>query len=273
MDSTQRYGRAAVAASAVVIGEYSTSFSLAARLMPRRVRGHITSIYGLVRVADEIVDGACPSDPRAHLDALEEEVERAMGEGFSANLVVHAFASTARAIGFGAELTGPFFASMRADLTPAPHTEASLAQYIHGSAEVVGLMCLRAYLAGVAPSDYERLAPDALLLGAAFQKVNFLRDLTDDELRLGRAYLPELTLDQFDAALDDAAADLAAGRAGIARLPRDVRRGVRVAADLYAELLGRLRTAGLDGARSGRVRVPAPRKAAVIGRSLAASRR
>ena len=272
MDPSERYGRAAVSASAVVIREYSTSFSLAARLMPRRVRDHITSIYGLVRVADEVVDGACPTDPRAHLDALEAAVERAMEEGFSANLVVHAFACTARATGFGTELTGPFFASMRADLTPAPHTPESLEAYIHGSAEVVGLMCLRAYLVGVAPSDYERLAPDALRLGAAFQKVNFLRDLTDDELRLGRAYLPALTQQAYDEALDDATADLAAGRAGIARLPGDVQRGVRVAADLYAELLRRLRAAGLDGARSGRIRVPTAAKAAVIARSLSTSR-
>ncbi|MET9329018.1 squalene/phytoene synthase family protein [Tsukamurella sp. NPDC003166] len=272
MDSSERYLHAAVAASAVVIREYSTSFSLAARMMPRRVRDHITSIYALVRVADEIVDGACPTDPRAHLDALEVSVEAAISEGFSANLVVHAFAATARATGFGAELTRPFFASMRADLTPVPHTPESLAAYIHGSAEVVGLMCLRAYLVGVAPSDYDRLAPDALRLGAAFQKVNFLRDLTDDELRLGRAYLPELTQHAFDGALDDAAADLAAGRAGIAELPRDVQRGVRVAADLYGELVRRLRSAGLDGARSGRVRVPGPRKAAVLARSVVARR-
>lgn len=272
MDSSERYSRAAAAASAVVIREYSTSFSLAARMMPQRVREHITSIYGLVRVADEIVDGACPSDPRVHLDALEAAVERALAEGFSVDLVVHAFAATARATGFGAELTGPFFASMRADLTPAPHTPESLAEYIHGSAEVVGLMCLRAFLAGVAPSDYERLAPDAARLGAAFQKINFLRDLTDDELRLGRAYLPELTEHAFDEALDDAAADLAAGRAGIERLPRDVQRGVRAAADLYGELLRRLRAVGLDGARSGRVRVPAVRKATVLACSLASSR-
>lgn len=266
MDSSERYLHAAVAASAVVIREYSTSFSLAARLMPRRVRGHITSIYGLVRVADEIVDGACRSDPATHLDALEATVERAIEEGFSANLVVHAFAHTARTTGFGTELTRPFFASMRADLTPAPHTEESLAQYIHGSAEVVGLMCLRAYLVDVAPSDYERLAPGARRLGAAFQKVNFLRDLTDDEIRLGRAYLPELTQRAFDDALDDAAADLAAGRAGIPELPGDVRRGVRVAADLYAELIGRLRAAGLDGARSGRIRVPAAAKVLAVAR-------
>lgn len=272
MDVGERYTRAAAAASAVVIREYSTSFSLAARMMPRRVREHITSIYGLVRVADEIVDGACPVDPRGRLDALEADVERAIAEGFSENLVVHAFAHTARTTGFGAELTRPFFASMRADLTPAPHTAESLAEYIHGSAEVVGLMCLRAYLAGVAESDYDRLAPDALRLGAAFQKVNFLRDLTDDELRLGRAYLPELTQRAFDESLDDAAADLAAGRAGIARLPRDVQRGVRAAADLYGELLARLRAAGLDGARSGRVRVPAVRKATVLARSVASSR-
>ncbi|WP_461167035.1 phytoene/squalene synthase family protein [Tsukamurella serpentis] len=269
MNPGEQYLRAAVASSAVVIGDYSTSFSLATRMMPRRVRGHVTSIYGLVRVADEIVDGACHTDPGGHLDRLEQDVRAALRDGFSANLVVHAFAHTARTTGFGTELTTPFFDSMRSDLTPAPHTAQSLAQYIHGSAEVVGLMCLRAYVSGVAESDYERLSPDAVRLGAAFQKINFLRDLSDDEIRLGRAYLPELTRDAFEVALRDAEADLRAGRAGITRLPRDVRRGVRTAADLYAELLRRLRIAGLDGARSGRIRVPTTAKAAVLVRSVA----
>ncbi|ADG77113.1 Squalene/phytoene synthase OS=Tsukamurella paurometabola (strain ATCC 8368 / DSM / CCUG 35730/ CIP 100753 / JCM 10117 / KCTC 9821 / NBRC 16120 / NCIMB 702349 / NCTC 13040) OX=521096 GN=Tpau_0472 PE=4 SV=1 [Tsukamurella paurometabola] len=268
MDSTERYTAAAVAASAVVIRQYSTSFSLASRMMPRRVRSHITSIYGLVRVADEVVDGACPVDPRAHLDALEVATERAIETGFSTDLVVHAFANTARATGFGTELTRPFFASMRADLTPAPHTAESLAQYIYGSAEVVGLMCLRAYLHGAAPSDYEALASDAKRLGAAFQKINFLRDLTDDELRLGRAYLPELTPDAYAAALADAREDLEQARRGIARLPGDVRRGVRAAADLYSALLHRLEAAGLDGARAGRVRVPAASKLLAVVRGV-----
>ncbi|WP_343930989.1 phytoene/squalene synthase family protein [Tsukamurella strandjordii] len=272
MDPTERYTAAAVAASAVVIRQYSTSFSMASRMMPRRVRPHITSIYGLVRVADEVVDGACAVDPRAHLDGLESATERAMQTGFSTDLVVHAFANTARTTGFGTELTRPFFASMRADLTPAPHTAESLAEYIHGSAEVVGLMCLRAYLHGVAPSDYEALAPDARRLGAGFQKVNFLRDLTDDELRLGRAYLPELTAQAYAEALADARSDLEQARRGIDRLPRDVQRGVRAAADLYVALLHRLEAAGLDGARAGRIRVPATAKLLAVARGSRSGR-
>ncbi|GAA4398379.1 squalene/phytoene synthase family protein [Tsukamurella soli] len=267
-----RYTAAAHASSAVVIGRYSSSFSLAARLLPRRVRRDVTSIYGLVRVADEVVDGA-GSSPRAQLDALEREVEAALASGFSTNLVVHAFVDTARRTGFGAELTRPFFAAMRSDLLPAQHTVETLARYIHGSAEVVGLMCLRVYLHGVAPGDYAALEPGARALGSAFQKINFLRDLADDGHRLGRSYLPgagtrSLTPLEFAGYVDDAASDLAMGTASILGLPRDVRRGVYAAADVYAELLGRIAAGGLDAVRSARIRVPAARKLAVIARRV-----
>ncbi len=271
-EAADRYTAVAVASAAVVIGRYSSSFSLATRLTPRRVRPDITSIYALVRVADEVVDGACP-EPAAQLDALECETETALGCGFSTNLVVHAFANTARRTGFGTELTRPFFASMRTDLTVAAHTEASLSDYIHGSAEAVGLMCLRSYLYGVAPQDYAGLAPGACALGSAFQKINFLRDLADDEHRLGRSYLPgadpsSLTSERFAALITDAEADLRIGIANIAGLPADVRPGVYAASDVYAELLRRLAVAGVDGVRAGRIRVPAARKLVVVARHV-----
>ncbi|MDF0528524.1 squalene/phytoene synthase family protein [Tsukamurella sp. 8F] len=272
----ERYTAAAHASAAVVIARYSSSFTLASRLMPRRVRRDMASVYGLVRVADEVVDGA-GSAPAAQLAALEREVEAALGYGFSTNLVVHAFADTAHRTGFGTELTRPFFASMRADLVAASHSAASLADYIHGSAEVVGLMCLRIYLAPSAASRYDELAPGARALGSAFQKINFLRDLAYDAGRLGRSYFPDtdaetMTAEQFDVFVSDAEADLAAGRASIAGLPRDVRRGVYVAADVYGELLTRLRAAGLAGVRAERVRIPAWRKLGLAARTAAMPR-
>src|SRR5690625_157397 len=192
--ATNRYDAVASASSAVVIRAYSTSFGWACRLLAEREREHVRNVYALVRVADEIVDEpdpTWPADDRGRLlTALEEDVYSALHTGRSANLVVHAFARTARRYGIGRDLIAPFLASMRADLSVSRHDAASLAQYVHGSAEVVGLMCLRIFVAGDDVA-YTRLAPGAVRLGAAFQKVNFLRDLAEDHDALGRTYRSE----------------------------------------------------------------------------------
>ncbi|MGN6742318.1 MAG: phytoene/squalene synthase family protein, partial [Amnibacterium sp.] len=193
----ERYERAAWRSSAVVIAEYSTSFGLATRMLTATTRRHIRDVYALVRLADEVVDGVAVEsglsrdEVAAALDALEADTYRAMGTGYSTNLVVHAFAATARAVGIGEEVVRPFFTSMRMDLDRTEHDPASFATYVYGSAEVVGLMCLQAFLAeGPAPSPQQRavLETGARRLGAAFQKVNFLRDLAADSGGLGRAY-------------------------------------------------------------------------------------
>src|SRR5699024_2668742 len=131
---------------AVMIASYSTSFGWACRLLAQPEREHVRNIYALVRLADEIVDDPSPGWPEqqraALLDDLETETKRACASGYSTNLVVHAFARTARRYGIGGALIDPFFASMRTDLTISEHDQASLEDYVHGSAEVVGLMCL-----------------------------------------------------------------------------------------------------------------------------------
>lgn len=278
-----RYDHAAATATATVVGEYSTSFGRACRLLHEPVRGHVRTVYGLVRVADEIVDapdlGLTTAERARHLDALEADTLEAMAGGFSANLVVHAFARTAREHGIGADLVEPFFASMRTDLGVARHDGRSFDEYVYGSAEVVGLMCLRVFVAapdaspGLRADGYERLAPGARRLGAAFQKVNFLRDLAADRDDLGRAYFPGLdpaafTDAQRDALLDDVDADLAAALPAIAALPRSSRRAVRTAHGLFAALSGRLRTTPAATISRERVRVPAPAKAVVVARTL-----
>lgn len=195
------YDATAEAASSVVIDRYSTSFGLASRLLAKDAREHIRNVYALVRVADEVVDGPAteagldPDLARTVLDELEADTERAIALGFSVNPVVHAFARTARVTGFGAELTKPFFASMRMDLERTEHDDASFDAYVYGSAEVVGLMCLRAFVhrAGRPTFDQAELVAGARALGAAFQKVNFLRDLHADFEVLGRSYFPGST--------------------------------------------------------------------------------
>jgi 15-cis-phytoene synthase len=263
--------------AAVVIRNYSTSFGLATRLLGEPVRSHVRNIYALVRIADEIVDSpdlALGVGDRAELlDLLQADTLRAMRHGHSTNLVVHAFAGTARATGIGPDLVDPFFASMRSDLSAAVHDSASLDRYIYGSAEVVGLMCLHAFLVdAVEAPPYADLAPGARRLGAAFQKVNFLRDLGHDRGVLGRSYfgLPagaDLTDAQRGAILDDIDADLAAAAVAIASLPASSRRAVRAAHLLFSELSSRLRATPSEQITSTRVSVPGSVKARLVARA------
>ncbi|WP_157009040.1 phytoene/squalene synthase family protein [Agromyces laixinhei] len=274
------YDLAAHRGSATVISQYSTSFGLASRLCSEPVREHIADVYALVRIADEIVDGPAAeagldaAERRRVLDALEVETEQAMARGYSANLVVHAFARTARATGFGTELTRPFFASMRRDLDTVDFDDAEFRDYVYGSAEVVGLMCLRAFRQGLGedPVRDARWEQGARHLGAAFQKINFLRDLGEDSRERGRRYFPgidPLRLSETDKhrLLDDIDRDLATAGAVIPELPGGCRRAVAVAHALFSALAARLRRTPAATLTDTRVRVPATRKALLLLRA------
>jgi len=268
------YDRVAEETASIVIRRYSTSFGLASKLLGAGVRQHVENIYALVRVADEIVDGPATEAgldlvlAGRQLNELERETENAIDQGFSANLIVHAFALTARDVDFGPELTAPFFESMRMDLTDTEHDQASFDRYVYGSAEVVGLMCLRAFLHGetVTEDARARLEHGARALGAAFQKVNFLRDLAADFKDLGRSYFPGVNVDTFTEEekmrlLDDIDADLAVSAAVVPELPKSARRAVALAQSLFAELSVRLRATPASELVQARVRVPNPVKA------------
>jgi phytoene/squalene synthetase len=251
--------------AAIVIRHYSSSFGLASRLLAEPVRTGIRNVYALVRIADEIVDNPDPAlgrGPRARMLAwLLEDTRHALEHGYSSNLVVHAFARTAQECGIGADLVEPFFASMRMDLDTTVHTPASFDRYVYGSAEVVGLMCLRVFLAQDRPEQYDALAPGARRLGAAFQKLNFVRDLAEDHDTLQRSYFPGLDVDRFcdadrDRILDDICADLDVAARAIPDLPPSSRRAVRAAHATFAELASRLRATPATEIRRARVRVP-----------------
>jgi len=280
--SLQRFSRTAEIATAGVIRAYSTSFGMATKLLGPRHRPHIRNIYAMVRIADEIVDGVAAEaglDAGAQADALSSyiaETHRAMRTGYSSDLILHAFAQTARACGIGEDLTQPFFDSMRADIpadAPAAYDADAHARYVFGSAEVVGLMCLRVFLRGEerTPEQREVLENGARQLGAAFQNVNFLRDLADDTARLGRSYLGTATR-LTDADRDEWVAtverQLADARASIPLLPKDSRAAVRSAAELFAALTRRVARTPMDDLYRRRVRVPDPWKGLLAMRSL-----
>ena len=263
------YDRVAEETASIVIRSYSTSFGLASRLLGPGVRQHVENIYALVRIADEIVDGGAEEagiDTVAagrHLNEFERETEQAMETGYSTNLVVHAFALTARDVGFGSELTAPFFESMRADLTAKEHDQESFERYVYGSAEVVGLMCLCAFLDGqdVPAEERARLERGARALGAAFQKVNFLRDLAADFETLGRSYFPGIRVDAFTEddktrLLADIDTDLKTSAEVVRDLPASSRRAVVLAQNLFAELSKRIRATPANQLVRARVRVP-----------------
>jgi phytoene/squalene synthetase len=282
-DSLGRFSRAADTASTDVIRTYSTSFGLATRLLGERHRQHVRNIYAMVRIADEIVDGVAAQaglDVSAQTEALASyvaETHRSMRTGYSTDLVLHAFARTARECGIGEDLTQPFFDSMSADITSATDFTAFDAQaherYVYGSAEVVGLMCLRVFLRGAIRTDDEHatLVHGARQLGAAFQNVNFLRDLADDTDRLQRGYLAESGrisdadrdewVRRIDAQLDDA-------RLSIPLLPKDARAAVRSALALFEALNRRVARTPANELYRRRVRVPDPLKALLAARAV-----
>jgi len=279
--STALYDEVAHETSVMVIRRYSTSFSMASRLLGPGVREDVENIYGLVRVADEIVDGVAqgaglaPAEVRRRLDEFEAETERAMASGYSANLIIHSFALTARKTGIAIDLTRPFFASMRVDVVKKKHTKKSFDDYVYGSAEVVGLMCLKAFLVDheVTAEQDKRFVAGARALGAAFQKVNFLRDLSADADGLGRAYFPGVDI----ANLTDAAktelvanidADLALSGSIVPELPRSSRRAVALAQSLFAELNRRIEKTPASVLRTTRISVPTTVKSRLLVRAL-----
>lgn len=291
--TTDTYTEVSNRVAADVIHGYSTSFSLATRLLPTPVRRDIRNLYAVVRIADEIVDGAAadagatPEEVRGILDDYESRVLAATTDAttgatsFHTDPVLHAWAATAGRCGIEPSHMRSFFSSMRQDLDRSVHDAESLDHYIHGSAEVIGLMCLDIFLthdaADISASDKQWLAEGAAALGRAFQVVNFLRDLAADHDGLGRIYLPELadgplTVAARDRILGDIEDGLAQGRARIPFLPVGCRRSVAAAAALYADLASRIRATDPAELARTRIRVPAPRKLLVTARAVAQTR-
>ena len=270
--SIKLFDETSIAMSRRLALNYSTSFSLGIRLLSKECRWAIFSIYGLVRVADEIVDTFHGYNKKQLLMDFKSQTYQAMEEGISTNPVLHAFQLAANQYGVGQELIEPFFNSMEEDLDTSSHNAQSYSEYIYGSAEVVGLMCLKVFCNGK-EEQYNHLVPFARSLGAAFQKVNFLRDIRSDVEERGRVYFPGVDFNQFSDSdkygiIQDVKNDFAHAYLGIVQLPVGCRLGVYTAYIYYLKLLEKIeRTTAVDILES-RVRIPNTQKIALLAQSF-----
>lgn len=243
---------------------YSTSFSSSTQLFTRRIQPHIFAIYGLVRIADEIVDTYPGEDKRQQLNELEQATYAAMKSGYSTNPIIHAFALTANTYNITKKLIAPFFESMRMDLSPQRYTETLYKTYIYGSAEVIGLMCLKVFVEGNS-SQYALLEASAKALGSAYQKVNFLRDIASDYTERHRVYFPGVAFETFNETekrviIQDITADFHAAHEAMLLLPLSARKAVKLSYAYYFELLKKLEVTPVEVLKQHRVRVSTPKK-------------
>lgn len=250
--------------SKLITNRYSTSFSMGIKLFHPRFRGPIYGIYGFVRFADEIVD-TFHDYPKAELLArFKADTYRAIEERISLNPVLHSFQQVVHDFGIERELIDAFLYSMEMDLHENAYDKAGYDQYIYGSAEVVGLMCLRVFCENDL-QQFEQLREPARRLGAAFQKINFLRDIKSDFDERGRVYFPEVDFKNFtpDAKKSieaDIDADFKAALGGIRRLPDGSRFGVYLAYKYYTQLFAKIKNAPAQRVAEERIRVSDKRK-------------
>lgn len=251
---------------------YSTSFSLSSRLFHASIRADIYAIYGFVRIADEVVDTYRGEDAPQLLDDLHAQALAAIKTGYSVNPIVHAFATTARKYGITDALIAPFFVSMKTDIKTTSFTSATYKTYIHGSAEVIGLMCLKVFVCGD-EQQYKELKEGAKALGSAYQKVNFLRDMKADYEELDRVYFPGVAYESFSpqqkaAVEEDIADDFRRAQLDIARLPVVARKAVRASYQYYYALFEKLKSAAPDDIKARRYRISDARKLYLLTRAL-----
>ena len=258
--------------SKIVTQSYSTSFSLATKMLDQSIRNHIYNIYGFVRFADEIVDTFHDFPKKELLDRFEEDLFYSINNRISLNPILNSFQKTVNTYKIEHKLIHAFLKSMRWDLNKNIYkTEKEYKEYIYGSADVVGLMCLKVFVKGK-KSDYENLKPAAMSLGSAFQKVNFLRDLKNDFQNLERVYFPNVDFTQFDEKtkhniINEIEKDFSIALNGIFKLPSEARFGVYTAYKYYTKLLAKLKKTPSISIRQNRIRVPNYQKVSVFARS------
>jgi len=260
------------ACSKVTTERYSTSFSSAIRLLNTSIQTPIYNIYGFVRFADEIVDTFHDHDKDQLLAQFKKETYDSIARGISLNPILHSFQLTVNQYNIDHDLIEAFFRSMEFDLDKNAYDQVGYEEYIYGSAEVVGLMCLYVFCDGNT-EEYEKLKPHARSLGAAFQKVNFLRDVKADFLHLNRVYFPGVDFNHFTPAMkqqieDDISKDFRHAYEGIIQLPLKARFGVYLAYKYYMSLFKKIKKVQPQRILEERIRIPNYAKAWVATKAV-----
>ena len=255
-----------------VTNSYSTSFSLATKMLSKSIRQDIYNIYGFVRFADEIVDTFHDYDKKELLNRFIDELNYSLKNKISTNPILNSFQYTVNKYNIDFGLIDSFLKSMKMDLKKIKYnSEKEYKEYIYGSADVVGLMCLKVFVSGD-EETFKKLKPSAMALGSAFQKVNFLRDLNADFHDLNRTYFPNLDFKDFDdqskmLIMEDIENDFRKALKGIYELPNNSKFGVYAAYKYYRRLLVKLKRTSYMKIKNERVRVPNYQKVDVLARS------
>ena len=259
--------------SKLITQNYSTSFALAVKMLSPSIRDAIYSIYGFVRFADEIVDSFHDYNKENLINDFEKEYYKALELGISLNPILNSFQHTVKQYNITDDLVQAFLKSMKLDLIKSNYnTQTEYEDYIYGSADVVGLMCLKVFVKGN-NQKYEQLKNEAMRLGSAFQKVNFLRDLKDDNLVLNRNYFPGVDLNSFDenaktAIIKEIEEDFRVAYQGIIKLPLEAKFGVYTAFVYYKKLLKKLANTPCHEIGNTRIRVSNYSKAGLLAQSF-----
>lgn len=245
--------------SRLVTNSYSTSFSIGVRSLDISVRDAVYSIYGFVRFADEIVDTLHEYDKSKLIHGFENQYNEAVNDGISMNPIINSFQLTVKRYNINQELVSAFFRSMKSDLEKTSFNVDEIKDYIYGSADVIGLMCLKIFVNGN-DFEYERLKPFAMSLGSAFQKINFLRDIKKDSKELNRVYFPVLGENSLNdnnkkIIIDNIEEDFSNAKKGIKQLPDNSRQGVYVAYLYYLSLTRKLKNTSSEKLLEKRISV------------------
>ena len=258
--------------SKIVTKTYSTSFSLATKMLSKEIRQHIYNIYGFVRFADEIVDSFHDYNKEILFKDFSLDLEKSLKNKIHLNPILNSFQATYHKFNIDKDLVDSFMSSMKKDLYKTKYiSNQEYEDYIYGSADVVGLMCLKVFVNGNA-KKYEELKSFAMRLGSAFQKVNFLRDLKDDFEVLNRTYFPNTDLNQLDEEskikiISEIEEDFKEGLNGIKKLPIEAKFGVFMAYRYYSQLLKKLKKTPALDIKNTRIRVPNYKKIELLTRS------
>jgi len=264
----KRFDELSYQVSRATTQKYSTSFSLGIKSLGAELRPAIYAIYGYVRLADEIVDSFHGYDKKELLGRFRSHTIEALDERISLNPILNSFQETVYKYAISRVLIERFLQSMEMDLDPVSYTQDLYKEYILGSAEVVGLMCLTVFVEGNIEA-YKQLEPFAMKLGSAFQKVNFLRDIKEDYAVLGRTYFPNLNMQEFNHAVKSSIEkeihdEFKQALIGIKKLPSSSRFGVYLAYKYYLSLFRKIRQTPAHQILESRIRIPNAQKISLM---------